>query len=58
MNNPANHDLTAAFLRHQDELRRFLARRTDCGDTAADLLQEVYLRIADELKLSPAMSSV
>ncbi|BBL60546.1 RNA polymerase sigma factor [Methylomonas koyamae] len=39
--------LTAAFLRHQPELRQFLVRRVNCSDTAADLLHDTFLHIAN-----------
>lgn len=39
--------LTAAFLRHQTELRQFLVRRVNCSDTANDLLHDTFLHIAD-----------
>ncbi|WNB74783.1 RNA polymerase sigma factor [Methylomonas koyamae] len=38
--------LTAAFLRHQAELRQYLLRQVNCPDTAADLLQDTFIRIA------------
>jgi len=38
--------LTAAFLRHQAELRQFLIRQVNCPDTAADLLHDTFLQIA------------
>lgn len=42
-----NHSpLTAAFLHHQSELRQHLLRRVGCSDTADDLLQDTFLRIA------------
>ncbi|CAD6873393.1 RNA polymerase sigma factor [Methylomonas fluvii] len=44
----SNHPpLTAAFLRHQTELRQFLVRRVNCADTANDLLHDTFLHIAD-----------
>ena len=43
----SNHPpLTAAFLRHQTELRQFLVRRVNCADTADDLLHDTFLQIA------------
>ena len=33
------------FLAHYDELMRYLARRVGCWQTAADLAQEVFLRL-------------
>lgn len=41
-----DHYLIRAFLRHQDELLQFLVRKVDCRETAADLMQDTYLRIA------------
>lgn len=38
--------LLDAFLRYQSEIRQFLARKVGCVDSAADLTQETYLRIA------------
>ncbi|CAD6881969.1 RNA polymerase sigma factor RpoE [Methylomonas albis] len=45
--NPDYPPLTAAFLRHQTELRQFLSRRVDCAETAADLLHDTFLHIVD-----------
>lgn len=39
-------NLVSAFLSHQTELRQFLLHRVNCNETAEDLLQETYLRIA------------
>lgn len=39
-------DLIASFLRHQKELQQFLTYKVNCAETAADLIQETYLRIA------------
>jgi RNA polymerase sigma-70 factor (ECF subfamily) len=39
-------DLLASFLLHQKELRQFLTHKVNCAETAADLIQETYLRIA------------
>lgn len=39
--------LTAAYLRHQSELRQFLMRQVNCSEAAADLLQDTFLQIAD-----------
>ncbi|MCQ8130492.1 RNA polymerase sigma factor [Methylomonas rivi] len=39
-------DLITSFLRHQKELQQFLTYKVDCAETAADLIQETYLRIA------------
>lgn len=39
-------NLVAAFILHQPELRQFLLRKVNCSDTAADLLQDTYVRIA------------
>ncbi|WP_033412583.1 RNA polymerase sigma factor [Methylosarcina fibrata] len=41
------HDLLQVFLRSRQELRRYLLRRVQCSEAAADLLQETYLRLAD-----------
>lgn len=38
--------VTAAFLHHQSELLHFLIRQVNCHETAADLMQDTYLRIA------------
>lgn len=37
--------LLAAYERHRNELLRFLTRRLRCRFTAADLLQDLYLRL-------------
>ncbi|OAI08988.1 RNA polymerase subunit sigma-24 [Methylomonas methanica] len=39
-------DLLASFLLYQKELQQFLTRKVNCAETAADLIQETYLRIA------------
>lgn len=39
-------NLLAAFLRYQTELLQFLTYKVSCAETAADLIQETYLRIA------------
>lgn len=38
--------LTAAFLRHRSELLQHLVRQVDCHETAANLLQDTFVRIA------------
>jgi RNA polymerase sigma-70 factor (ECF subfamily) len=38
--------LTAAFLRYQHELHQFLLRQINCPDSAADLLHDTFLHIA------------
>ncbi len=40
------HDLQAVFLNHRDALLRFLRAR-GAGDNAEDILQELWLRVAD-----------
>ena len=39
-------DVAAAVLKHYEELRAFIRRKVGCPATAADLLQETYLRVA------------
>ena len=39
-------DLLASFLLHQRDLQQFLTHKVNCAETAADLIQETYLRIA------------
>ncbi|MDD1619973.1 MAG: RNA polymerase sigma factor [Methylococcaceae bacterium] len=39
-------DLLASFMLHQKELQQFLTHKVNCAETAADLIQETYLRIA------------
>ena len=39
-------DLLASFLLHRKELQQFLTHKVNCAETAADLIQETYLRIA------------
>ncbi|BCA56585.1 DNA-directed RNA polymerase sigma-70 factor [Nitrospira sp. KM1] len=43
---------SAAFRQYAQELQRFLLRRIGCPDTAADLVQETFLRVA-QLPLTP-----
>lgn len=38
-------DIASAFKAHAAELRRFLRRRLQCQETAADLTQETYLKL-------------
>jgi len=38
-------DLLQIFLGSRQELKRFFIRRVQCSETAADLVQEVYLRL-------------
>jgi RNA polymerase sigma-70 factor (ECF subfamily) len=38
--------ILAAYFRHREALRRFLSRRTGSRDTAEDLTQDVWLRLA------------
>jgi RNA polymerase sigma factor (sigma-70 family) len=38
-------DLLRIFLGARQELQRFFVRRVQCADTAADLVQEVYLKL-------------
>ncbi|AEG01115.1 RNA polymerase sigma factor [Methylomonas methanica] len=46
MNTNTKTTLVAAFILHQMELRQFLLRKVNCRETAADLLQDTYVRIA------------
>lgn len=46
MNTNTKSTLVAAFILHQPELRQFLHRKVNCHETAADLLQDTYIRIA------------
>ncbi|MCK9607669.1 MAG: RNA polymerase sigma factor [Methylomonas sp.] len=46
MNTTTKTTLVAAFIHHQMELRQFLDRKVNCRETAADLLQDTYVRIA------------
>jgi len=43
--------LSAHFLLHQKDLMQFLTYKVKCAETAADLTQETYLRIAQHQKL-------
>jgi RNA polymerase sigma-70 factor (ECF subfamily) len=38
--------LLTIFLRHRKDLLQFLTYKVSCADTAADLVQETYLRLA------------
>jgi len=38
--------LLSSFFRHQQELLQFLTSKVNCAETAADLVQETYLRVA------------
>ncbi|TBU90656.1 RNA polymerase sigma factor [Stutzerimonas kirkiae] len=40
-------DLKALFLAHRDELQVYLRRRVGCQETAADLTQETFLKLAE-----------
>lgn len=39
-------ELKALFIAHHDELKAFLSRNLHCQDTAADLVQDTFLRVA------------
>jgi RNA polymerase sigma-70 factor, ECF subfamily len=47
MNAAQETPLLASFIRHQKDLLRFLSFKLSCADTAGDLVQETYLRIAN-----------
>lgn len=42
----SEHDIQQIFLKLCPQIRRFLARRVRCQDTAADMLQDIYLRLS------------
>lgn len=44
----AERDLEALFLAHRWELEVYLNRQVQCRDTAADLLQETFLRLSQQ----------
>lgn len=44
-------DVRRFYFEHAQELRRYLTRRLDCAQTAADLTQEVFVRL---LRSEPA----
>ena len=44
----AERDLSALFLAHRRELEVYLTRQVQCRDTAADLLQETFVRLAQQ----------
>ncbi|WKJ90295.1 RNA polymerase sigma factor [Methylomonas montana] len=46
MTTTGKHHLLTAFLSHQHELLQFLTYKVSCAETAADLIQETYLRVA------------
>lgn len=46
MNLLPEHGMSALFLLHQKDLMQFLTYKVRCAETAADLTQETYLRIA------------
>jgi RNA polymerase sigma-70 factor (ECF subfamily) len=43
----SSHSLVETFRQSAGDLQRFLARRLGCADTAADLVQETFLRVAE-----------
>ncbi len=47
MNTAQESPLLASFIRHQKDLLRFLSFKLSCAETAGDLVQETYLRIAN-----------
>lgn len=49
-------DLRALFLAHRRELEVYLTRQVRCRDTAADLVQEAFARLAQQLP-APAPSN-
>lgn len=44
----AGRDLSALFLAYAQELKAYFTRQVRCRDTAADLLQETFLRLAQQ----------
>lgn len=47
MNTAQESPLLTSFIRHQKDLLRFLSFKLSCAETAGDLVQETYLRIAN-----------
>lgn len=47
MNIAQESPLLASFIRHQKDLLRFLSFKISCAETARDLVQESYIRIAN-----------
>lgn len=50
----SDHDIYRIFLNSRPQIQRFLHRRIRCQDTAADLIQDIYLRL---MLLKPPPSS-
>lgn len=50
----SNHDIYQIFLSNRPQIQRFLHQRIHCQDTAADLIQDLYLRL---MLLKPAPNS-
>jgi len=49
---PGN-DLQALYLEHGPEIRRYLARRISCADTAQELVHEIFLRLLRMRQVEP-----
>ncbi|MBK5001676.1 RNA polymerase sigma factor [Pseudomonas sp. S31] len=42
-------DLKAFYLAHREEIQEYLDRRLRCKDTAADLTQDTFIRLSEQL---------
>ena len=50
----SDHDIYQVFLNSRPQIQRFLQQRIRCADTAADLIQDIYLKL---MLLKPPPSS-
>ncbi|NER60206.1 RNA polymerase sigma factor [Pseudomonas sp. MAFF212428] len=46
-------DLEALYLAHREEIQDYLSRQVRCKDTAADLTQETFIRLSEQLGRTP-----
>ncbi len=46
-------DLKALYLAHRGEIQEYLDRRLRCKETAADLTQDTFIRLSEQMALTP-----
>ncbi|WP_312935996.1 RNA polymerase sigma factor [Pseudomonas sp.] len=46
-------DLKALYLAHRGEIQEYLDRRLRCKETAADLTQDTFIRLSEQMKRTP-----
>jgi RNA polymerase sigma factor (sigma-70 family) len=46
-------DLKALYIAHRGEIQEYLDRRLRCKETAADLTQDTFIRLSEQMPLAP-----